>query len=403
MEGIAGNTQGVDVASPLRTFHIVADLQWLWDSFQSGARLLSGQWDFRHDLGLWPIPHLGIDEPLWIDPAALVANNAWRQQRGLDPIAMLTPPDQWLGGLSPDLLGRSVRYLSVAEILAMDDFDERLGERPWSQPVEGRISGFRAARRTLAQLKHDLRGESSDRTSFAEAHMGSKGMSSQSMVSQRATSPAPPDAMLMVQSHLPSITEEWMVAIAGGKAFAASPYCIHSESSGTRVEGSDTGFGNKDSGFGNKSAAASKPESIVTIADMATGLVPPAIRFDKRHREAALDMATRALQETHASTNFAGMLNIAFREASSPAILELTPLWCSGPYGFSPGELATMLRAVASSRTSPRAISGLNLRPLVPGSQDQQQGQQQTPALNDMTVFTAGPWMVQHYAQRYIR
>ncbi|MFT8357325.1 MAG: hypothetical protein ABF780_07265 [Bifidobacterium aquikefiri] len=363
MTGLAENYQSTQSISHGHTFHIVADLQWIWDSFQGGAEQLSAQWQFKHDLGLWPIPHLDDKDALWIDPASLVANNAWLERQGQPPITLLAPPQDWIGGLSRLFLGREVVLRSVAEILDMDEFGDELGDRPWSQPNEGRISGFRAARRTLSQLKHDLRGNTDHQSPRDSA-----------LASADPTSPAPLDSVLMLHGHLDGITEEWMVAALDGKAFAASPYCIH---------------------CGNPSRGSTDSEEIVTIFDLRDHSCSEDIHFDERHHQEALGIVADALEQTHASNDFAGMLNIAFRDKKPPAILEISPLWCSGPYGFSAQELAMILKAIASSRIPPSA-SG-------------QEGSRSIPcpdvsrAVTAMKVFKPGRWMIEHYAQRYIR
>ncbi|MFT8639650.1 hypothetical protein [Bifidobacterium sp.] len=375
MKASAEKIHGEQGDSPARDFHIVTDLQWIWESFKSGEQLLSGQWNFEHDLGLWPIPHLGENDALWIDPASLVANNAWRAHHGQPPILLLAPPDRWLDGLSQRLLDRPVAFRSVAEILDMRKLPEAFSERPWAQPAEGRISGFRAARRSLAQLQHDLL-------------MGSDhGSGSRASTGPAHRQQAPEESIIRLEGHITDITEEWMVAVAGGVALAASPYCIHQ---------------------GNPYGANSESEEIVTIFDLsATREVAFSIEaegmagksgmrhFDEGHRSMALGIVGDALTQSHVQDDFAGMIDVAFRAERPPVILEIAPLWCSGPYGFSSTEQASILKAVASGRVGAAEESGCHAGADERTMRNEQDG--------TMKVFTAGPWMRQHYAQRYIR
>lgn len=341
--------------SPRSHFHIVTDLQWIWDIFQAGASRLADHWQFKHDLGLWPIPHLDAHDAVWIEPASLVAHNALFELHGQEPIALLTPRELLLESFNRQFLGRTVMSCSVEDIRVMNHYPNNVGNNPWSQPAEGRISGFRAARRSLEQLQSDLLQ-------------------------------APQESLILLQQHVPEITEEWMVPVASGDVFAASPYCIHIEenTNATHAEAIVTIF----------DIAAKRNDSPTPIGVANNREYDGHMRFDCAHGAEAMRLTHAALMMSEISDKVTAMVNVAFRREQPPIILEISPIWCSSPYGLSACDQARMLQAVAASRVSAQNIHEYDTSTL-----------SEHPSHNDgkaMRIFRPGPWMRQHYAHRYI-
>lgn len=139
---------------------------------------------------------IGEHDALWIAPDLIVRCNAVRMRNGLAPWRFMAPARQWMANLPTELSGRSIVVTQVDELRCWRRFPGALGERPWSQLCDGRVSGFNAARRDITELHHAL-------------------------------SAAPGDSTIMVSGHLAGISEEWNVTMRRGRAVASCGYCLH--------------------------------------------------------------------------------------------------------------------------------------------------------------------------------
>lgn len=234
-------------------------------------------------------------DALWIAPDLLVRCNARQRRAGLAPWRFTAPTPRWMADLPHELAGRTVLVVQVEELRQWGRFPGSLGERPWSQLCDGRVSGFNAARRDITEL-------------------------------QRALSAAPGDSTIMVSGHLAGISEEWTVTIRHGRAVASCGYCRHLP-----------------------------PDShhIVTIFDDAAvaGTTFHTGYRDKAERLAELAAATAG--------PISASLLVAFRTPDDPgAVLEAEPVWCSAPYPVGARMMTAVIDTIAEARIIGDASAG---------------------------------------------
>lgn len=254
-------------------------------------------WNVTYDYGFEPVRSIADNDAVWITADLLIAQNTWRARYGFPPILLEAPSADWLAKLPKSLTGRTVITTTVCEIRKWDKLPDGLGERPWSQLSLGRVPEFRAARRNLAELQHDLQD-------------------------------APDDSLITVNAHVAGITEEWCVIIRNGQAVTSSGYCVHLSP-------------DEDS------------HDILTVFDNA--------KFHDSYRALAESTATEAAQASHLgnSSILVGFRNTT-EQKSAPSysaalpqalVLEADPVWCTTPYPYeSPKESDAFLDAIADSR-----------------------------------------------------
>ena len=353
----------------------------------------NGTWHVKVHNGLAPLE--GFDEEgdaLWIAPGLLIALNAWRGRSGMTPIELEAPPANWQSLIPAPLLGHSVVLVSVGQIARWHDMPRSLGERPWSRICNGRVDGFRAARRDLAALQLALQGrpDASD------------------------VPAAPKDSLIELSAHVPGIEEEWSVLVRNGVPMGSSPYCVHRPVGGRHiVTVFDEPFGERDERFNERSVA--------TLAATASGTGAQAVRdpdhnapapshphptqhadlFDQSHREPALRAAGIAARAADIRT---ASLLVAFQiNNPDPYILEIDPVWCSTPFAYEPvpheqnvgpaSGLGMFADAVIDTAPS-RLRASLHNRdsrctwPDLPGA--------------DISPYVPDPWMVRDFARRYV-
>ena len=239
----------------------------------------------HHHHGFGPVREVGVKEAIWITPGLLIAQNAWLTSQGRPSWALSAPPTLWLDELDQSLTERRILTVTAATILTWRRLPSGLGQRPWSQLAAGRVSGLPAARRTLEGLQNDLRT-------------------------------APAQSLIRIQTHLPSIHEEWRVIIDRDRIAASSGYCLH-EDEGSRA--------------------------ITTVFDGAI--------FDPRHRTIAENCALQAAKGRSLAPI---SVDLAFlRGSDRPLVLEGNPVWCAAPYAYGPQGMVSFLKAVATCRTDP--------------------------------------------------
>ncbi|WEV47286.1 hypothetical protein OZX62_03120 [Bifidobacterium sp. ESL0690] len=266
----------------------------------SATRAQSGNlfdnWTATYDYGFEPAREITNTTAVWITADLLIANNAWRIRHGLSPLLFDAPAPDWIARLPRKLTQRNVVIVSVSEIRAWNELPEGLGERPWSQLSRGRVPEFRAARRNLGELQHDL-------------------------------SQAPENSLITINTHIDRIREEWCVIVSGGKAAASSGYCVHRS-------------GDEDS------------HDILTVFDGA--------RFHDSYRAAAESAATQAAQASHLDNAsiivgfrdfIENKMPLPPSAVPQPVIIEADPVWCTTPYPFqTPDEINAFLQAIADCR-----------------------------------------------------
>ena len=150
----------------------------------------------HHHYGFGPIREVGAKEAVWITPGLLIAQNAWLASHGRPSWLLSAPPTRWLDELDKSLTGRRILTVTAEAILNWRRLPSNLGQRPWSQLADGRVSGLPAARRNLEDLQNALRA-------------------------------APPQSLIRIQTHLPDIHEEWRIIVDRGRIAASSGYCLH--------------------------------------------------------------------------------------------------------------------------------------------------------------------------------
>lgn len=271
------------------TCHIVSHDGWIARTIRQ-ALPSDTAWDLvRHD-GLAPTRDLGDNDALWIDPGLLIAQNAWLESLGRLPMTLMAPPADCLGGLGESLLGRRVMVACAGEVRQWRHPPAGLGNRPWSQIAGGRVPAFRAARRTLSQLRQDL----------AEA---------------------PDDARIQISRHIDDIDQEWRVVVLGGRAVASSGYCRH---------------------------IGSDDHDIITVFDGAS--FDPNLRAPAEetavHAAALGGMDAVCIDLAFPASSSPNRAP----ELMHPFVLEVNPAWCCSPYDYGRAGMAGFLAAIAAGR-----------------------------------------------------
>ncbi|BDR52355.1 hypothetical protein KIM372_02620 [Bombiscardovia nodaiensis] len=260
------------------------------ESPESPATRPETDWQLETSSGLAPLPSLGSADALWIAPGLLIAHNAWLRAQGLEPIRLPAPSPNWLADLAqgaPELARRAVVVASTQEIRSWGQMPAGLGERPWSQLAQGRVSAFRAARRPLAQLQADLAS-------------------------------APADSLIQVSGQVDGISEEWRVVVSQGQPAAASGYCIHSPAGS---------------------------QQILSVFDGAT--FDP---IHREQALAAASQAARTTGLNFGAVDLAFVEAGPGAAASEgPVVLEANPLWCAAPYDYGRQGMRNFLQALKAS------------------------------------------------------
>lgn len=317
-----------------RTLHIVSPAQWIGEAVSNGLAGCRQQWDIAPHRGLEPPNDIAGKDAVWIAPGLLIALNAWLTSQGGEPILLEVPPWDWLERLPEPMLGRHAISACANDIRQWQRMPQQLGPRPWSQIANGRVSAFPAVRRDLRTL-------------------------------QAALGEAPSDSIIQISGHVEGIADEWFVLIHQGGVAASSGYCIHLPTGGRIIS---------------------------TVFDGAA--------FPPEHRRAAestaLEAATFAHGDGAGGTGTAGVL-VAFSESrEEPAVIELTPVWCSSPYPYDPAGMQRFLEAVAGARllcqpsrnraggAAGAVVADLSGNPVEPDR-----------------IFRPDPWMVREFAGRY--
>ncbi|WEV59548.1 hypothetical protein OZX67_03110 [Bifidobacterium sp. ESL0728] len=316
---------------------------------QTQSENLVDNWTATYDYGFEPARGIENGNAVWITPDLLIANNAWRARHNLPSLLFEAPAADWLARLPQELTQRSVITLPVSQIRAWNELPDGLGERPWSQLSSGRVPEFRAARRTLHQLKLDLKQ-------------------------------APDESLITISSHVDCITEEWCVIVGGDKAVASSGYCVHR-------------------------SADEDSHDILTVFDGA--------RFHDSYRLIAESLAAKAAQAVHldnasiivgfresrgtadnagdAEPSNMNLQSLQYpKAATQPVIIEADPIWCTTPYPFETAKEANaFLKAISDSR----------IYETDDGMFKKRNGQ----SVMEADAYAPDPWMVRHAAHRYDR
>lgn len=335
---------------------------------------LGKTWDFNHDNGLAPSRDLDDGDPVWITPNLLIALNAFRAAGNEEPIALEAPSNGWMGRLPADLLGRASMTTSVADILTWTHIPAGLGAEPWSQLDQGRVPEFRAARRDLATLRHDLAG-------------------------------APADSAITVSAHIPGIIEEWCVIVHDGEAVASCGYCVHLDADdghgiATIFDGAT--FHEEYKGLVERTAERAARLGGLGNASVIVGFVPAAAKNEctPRHSHGISASPTNATANGPAAklanepaSEFAGKATDrpSDNRAGEPAayVIEADPVWCTTPYPFdSDAEIQGFLEAIADSRLA-RDADGTYRHP---------DGRPAAAA----NVYSPDPWMLRLNHRRYL-
>lgn len=192
-----------------KVFQVVSPQTWVGQTITDSLAQANQPsiWEIRSYNGLAPVEHIGQADGLWIAPGLLIAHQSWLQTQGRQPLHLPAPSPYWLSQLAssaPTLAGRQVCVAPVSEIASWKHLPEEVGNQPWSQLAQGRVTAFRAARRNLEQLQKDV-------------------------------SHAPADSLIQLSSQVESITEEWRVVVAGGLPVATSGYCVHQPAGNQQV------------------------------------------------------------------------------------------------------------------------------------------------------------------------
>ncbi|RBP99493.1 ATP-grasp domain-containing protein [Bifidobacterium xylocopae] len=239
-------------------------------------------------------------DAFWIAPGLLIASNTWLKAQDLPTLSPPSPSPHWLERLAqsaPELSGRPVLTATAETIREWTAWPAPLGERPWSQLAQGRVTAFRAARRTLTQLRNDLAS-------------------------------APSDSLIQLSGQVNGIGEEWRVVLSDGQPVAASGYCIHSPAGSQRILSVFDGA---------RFDPANRPAVMAAArrAAQATGLHYATIDLAFVPAGAPQPLADQRPQ------------------AWSPVVMEADPLWCAAPYDYGPAGTAAFLDALAESESAP--------------------------------------------------
>lgn len=275
-------------------------------------------------------------DALWIAPDLLVRCNAGRRRAGLAPWRFTAPTPRWMADLPHELAGRTVLVVQVEELRQWGRFPDGLGERPWSQLCDGRVSGFNAARRDITEL-------------------------------QRALSAAPGDSTIMVSGNLAGISEEWTVTIRHGRVVASCGYCRHLP-----------------------------PDShhIVTIFD---DTAVAGTTFHTGYRAKAERLAELAAA---AAGPISASLLVAFRTPDDPGVvLEAEPVWCSAPYPVGARMMTAVIDTIAEARIIDDDAS-TGTTPVIDGIPVATGGMDAAGEHDNEHEFKPDPWMVRRLMER---
>ncbi|KFF31039.1 hypothetical protein [Bifidobacterium bombi] len=332
--------------------HIISPLAWVCEAFTFICEAPASPYSCVVHQGFEPIWDIDEHDALWIAPELLVALNSWLERQGKPALALEDPAAAKLETLPSVLVGRTCLTATVQQVLAWQYYPEQLGPRPWSQLHGGRIAGFRAARRTLAQIHDSL-------------------------------ACAPRTSLIDLSAHIPDISEEWCVLIHGGKTAAISGYCRHlstARQASNSTEHEDT-------------------HTIATVFDAAT--------FDASHRGAVLKTAQHTAD---AARIVDATLILAYTEdeGCAPVVLEIDPVWCTAPYPFEyvsagmPKEqrlqsgATAFLNAIGDCRIN--AGDAPMKRRLTSEAAETYEHRKSRSA----GIFRPDPWMQESYSRRYL-
>ncbi|WEV42432.1 hypothetical protein OZX57_02970 [Bifidobacterium sp. ESL0682] len=339
----------------------------------------SSAWNLACDYGFQPEQNIADEDAVWIAPDLLIALNAWRRRHNMPSLLFEAPTADWLSSLPVELTGRKAVTTTVSDIQNWTAFPKRFGERPWSQLGNGRVPEFRAARRTLPVLQHDLQN-------------------------------APDDSSISINTHIPSITEEWCIIIHNGIAVASSGYCIHTsdapESHDILTVFDGAQFHEEYRALAESQATAAAQISQLNNASIIVGFRDlDVMPTDKAWANQNKSEVNTSLPDTHLTTLHHSSIRSLASEtdavpdtslpstsAQSPAafVIEADPIWCTTPYPFHTAEEThAFLQAIADSRIQHQPAGT---------SQTQSRHSQTVQAEN---VYSPDPWMVRHNAHRY--
>lgn len=184
----------------LKTCQVVCPQTWVSDTMSATiAQNKQTTWKITACNGLTPIADLGRSDSLWISPGLLIAHEHWLTACGQKTLNLPAPSPYWLSQLfhnAPELTRRVVMTVTSQEINSWKQLPDAVGNQPWTQLAQGRVSAFQAARRSLPQLQDSLKQ-------------------------------APANSLIQLSEDLDDISEEWRIVIANGHSVAVSGYCIH--------------------------------------------------------------------------------------------------------------------------------------------------------------------------------
>lgn len=343
-------------------------------------------WKATYDYGFEPARGVGDDAAVWITPDLLIANNAWRERKGLPPLLFEAPAADWLETLPWEFTRRKVLTAPVSQIRSWTKLPDGLGERPWSQLSGGRVPEFRAARRNLRELQDALRR-------------------------------APDDSLITVNTHIDGIGEEWCVIVDGGKAVESCGYCVHrsldedshdvltvfdgarfhesyrtiAESFATQAaQASHLDNASIIVGFRNTSGVAKNAE--LANAE-STDTEPANVTSGNTERTNGKSEDPKSANTKPANAEPANPEPVNPRlsiPGIEPIIIEADPTWCTTPYPYETTEATNaFLKAISDSRIY-KTDDGIF----------KNRNGQSVPAT---AVYAPDPWMARHAAHRYDR
>ncbi|WEV71989.1 hypothetical protein [Bifidobacterium sp. ESL0790] len=332
---------------------IICTLSWVQNAFEdyldkchicgtaglADASDSSDSWTLAHDNGLAPALDIKDSEGIWVTPDLLIALNEWRKAKGMEPLLFETPAAGWMSSLPFELLGRTTLTTSVADILSWTRMPAELGEEPWSQLDQGRVPEFRAARRDLATLQHDLAS-------------------------------APLDSLVTVNGHIPGIAEEWCVIVHDGDAVASCGYCVHLTPDSHEIA---TVFDRATFHGEYQQLAEQAASEAARIGGLGDASIIVGFRAQKgrNKEEAQVQIQTRT------------------RSQPDTFIIEADPVWCTTPYPFETDrETRVFLNAIRDSRILRQSD----------GTFRSADGR----AIPEANVYSPDPWMLQRNRRRYL-
>ncbi|BDR55241.1 hypothetical protein KIMH_13520 [Bombiscardovia apis] len=315
-------TSAESATGAARVCQVVSHERWISSTIihelnaPASAQIQGPTWLIRSADGLAPEPDLEAADALWIAPGLLIAHNAWLRALGREPLHLPAPSPRWLANLAaiaPELTGRAVVTAQAHEIRSWEHFPAELGTQssPWSQLARGRVSTFRAARRSLGALQADLAA-------------------------------APADSLIQISGQVDKISEEWRVIVSSSEPVAASGYCIHSPAGSQQILSVFDGA-HFDPAHRERALDAARQAARITGLD-----------------SASIDLAFTSTG-TDSDSGFSADSSSAGSSTGGPIVLEVNPLWCAAPYEYGPEGMARFLEAIrkseACAREQPEALS----------------------------------------------